>query len=94
MPSQPLHLEDSKAQNYYVGKQTHFLLSTYFLPSTTVNSCELTTLHAESQVMKLRVISDTSFSLAFHSYTIPKSCQLCISHKSLESSHFLSPSTH
>ena len=89
MPSQPLHLEDSKAlQNYYVGKQTHFLLS------TTVKSCELTTLHAESQVIKLRVISDTSFSLAFHSYTIPKSCQLCISHKSLESSHFLSPSTY
>ena len=53
MPSQPLHLEDSKAlQNYYVGKQTHFLLS------TTVKSCELTTLHAESQVIKLRVISD------------------------------------
>ena len=54
MPSQPLHLEDSKAlQNYYVGKQTHFLLSTYFLLSTTVKSCELTTLHAESQVIKL-----------------------------------------
>lgn len=58
MPAQPLHLEDSKAlQNYYVEKKT------YVLPPT---HGERTTLHAETQVRKLKVI--------FDSCSLPLSC--------------------